>query len=118
MRRCSLLGLTFLVLLAGCQYRPVVDQKMSKNPERFDADLAECRQIAEGGGGGQVAGGAAGGAVVGGALAVATGRPDRIGQAAGGGAVIGGARGAGGSAREKRGIVRNCLKGRGHAVLN
>lgn len=108
-----------LLLLAGCQYRPVVDQKMSKNPERFDADLAECRQIAEGGtGGGQVAGGAAGGAVVGGALAVATGRPDRIGQAAGGGAVIGGARGAGGSAREKREIVRNCLKGRGHAVLN
>ena len=56
--------------------------------------------------------------MVGGALAVATGRPDRIGQAAGGGAVIGGARGAGASGREKREIVRNCLKGRGHAVLN
>jgi outer membrane lipoprotein SlyB len=107
-----------LLLLAGCQYRPVVDQKMSTNPERFDADLVECRQIAEGGGGGQAAGGAAGGAVVGGALAIATGRPDRIGQAAGGGAVIGGARGAGASGREKRAIVRNCLKGRGHAVLN
>ena len=117
MRIPVLLALT--LILAGCQYRPVVDQKMSKNPERFDADLAECRQIAEGGaGGGAVAGGAAGGAVVGGALAVATGRPDRIGQAAGGGAVIGGARGAGASGSEKRQIVRNCLKGRGHAVLN
>ena len=115
----ALLAVTLAVLLAGCQYRPVVDQKMSRNPERFDADLAECRQIAEGGGGGgQVAGGAAGGAVVGGALAIATGRPDRIGQAAGGGAVIGGARGAGASGKEKREIVRNCLKGRGHAVLN
>jgi len=113
------IAVVLVLLLAGCQYRPVVDQKMSKNPERFDADLAECRQIAEGGGGGgHVAGGAAGGAVVGGALAVATGRPDRIGQAAGGGAVIGGARGAGASGREKREIVRNCLKGRGHAVLN
>lgn len=110
---------SFLILLAGCAYRPVVDTKMSRNPERFDADLAECRQIAEGGaGGGAVAGGAAGGAVIGGALAVATGRSDRIGQAAGGGAVIGGARGAGASGREKREIVRNCLKGRGHAVLN
>ena len=74
------------LLLAGCAYKPVVDTKMSKNPERFDADLAECRQIAEGGGGG--------------------------------GHVAGGARGAGASGREKREIVRNCLKGRGHAVLN
>ena len=39
-------------------------------------------------------------------------------RAGGGGAVIGGARGAGATGREKREIVRNCLKGRGHAVLN
>ena len=111
----------FLLILAGCgSYRPVVDQKMSAHPERYETDLMECRQIAEQGAqpGSSAAGGALVGAGVGGALAIATGRPDKLGQAAGGGAVIGGAKGAGGGAREQRQIVRNCMKGRGHAVLN
>ncbi|HEX7053165.1 MAG TPA: hypothetical protein VF211_04425 [Burkholderiales bacterium] len=35
-----------LMLLAACAYRPVIDPKTSAHPERFQADLAECRQLA------------------------------------------------------------------------
>jgi hypothetical protein len=116
----NVVAIAVLALLAGCAYRPVVDPKTSKNPERFDADLAECRQIAEGNtsGGGAALAGAGIGAAIGAGVAAASGNRDAVGGAAGAGAVIGGAKGAGGSAREKRTIVRNCLKGRGHAVLN
>ena len=119
----GILGLASLLAavltLASCAYHPVIDPKTSAHPEDFQADLAECRQIAEQApAGGKVAGGAGVGALVGAGLAVATGHSEAAGHAAGGGAVIGGARGAALSHREKRMIVRNCLKGRGYAVLN
>jgi hypothetical protein len=108
-----------LLLLSACAYRPIIDPKTSAHPERFDADLAECRQYAEQApAAGKVAGGAGIGAAIGAGFAVATGHSDAAGRAAGGGAVIGGAKGAGASGDEKRMIVRNCLKGRGYAVLN
>lgn len=108
-----------MFFLAGCAYHPVIDPKTSAHPENFQADLAECRQIAEQApAGGKVAAGAGVGALVGAGVAVATGHAEAAGRAAGGGAVIGGARGAGFSHREKRMIVRNCLKRRGYAVLN
>lgn len=108
------------VSLAGCAWRPVVDPKTSAHPENYDTDLAECRQLAQQGAhpGGSAAGGALVGAGVGAALAVATGNKGLAGQAAGGGAVLGGAKGAGAGANEQRTIVRNCMKGRGYAVLN
>lgn len=111
----AVLGLS----LTGCTYNPVIDPKTSAHPENFQSDLGECRQIAEGGAakGAALAGAGVGGAI-GAGLAVATGHPNAVGQAAGGGAVIGGARGGAASNREKRMIVRNCLKGRGYAVLN
>ena len=114
------LPLLLALSLAACAYRPVVDPKTSAHPERYEADLAECRQLAEQGAhpGGSAAGGALVGAGVGAAFAVATGHKDAVGQAAGGGAVLGGAKGAGSGANEERAIVRNCMKGRGHAVLN
>jgi outer membrane lipoprotein SlyB len=109
----------FAVFLTACTYNPIIDAKTSKHPERFDADLAECRALAEQApAGGKVAGGAGVGALVGAGVAVATGHSDAAGRAAGGGAVIGGAKGAGASNQEKTMIVRNCLKGRGYAVLN
>lgn len=111
--------LFLLLLLAACTYNPVIDPKTSRHPENLQADLAECRQLAEQApAGGHVAGGAGVGALVGAGVAVATGHSEAAGRAAGGGAVIGGAKGAGNSNREKRMIVRNCLKGRGYAVLN
>jgi len=109
-----------LLVLAGCAYRPVVDAKTSAHPERYDSDLADCRELAKQGAnpGGSAAGGALIGAGVGAAFAAATGNRDAAGRAAGGGAVLGGAKGAGTGADEQRTIVRNCMKGRGYAVLN
>jgi outer membrane lipoprotein SlyB len=110
-----------MLAIAGCgAHRPVVDPKMSAHPERYESDLAECQQLAQqapGAGAGTVAG-AGVGAALGAGVAVATGHKNLVGQAAGGGAVLGGAKGAGGGARERRQMVSNCMKGRGHAVLN
>jgi hypothetical protein len=116
MKKLSLV--TVPLLLAACTYNPVIDPKTSRHPENFDADLAECRQIAEQAPKGAALAGAGIGAALGAGVAVATGHTGAAGQAAGGGAVIGGARGGAASNREKRMIVRNCLKGRGYAVLN
>src|SRR5262249_41316389 len=112
--------LLLAVSLAACAYRPVVDPKTSRHPGNYETDLAECRQLAEQGAhpGGSAAGGALVGAGVGAAFAVATGHKDAVGPAAGGGAVLGGAKGAGAGANEQHAMVRNCMKGRGYAVLN
>ena len=109
-----------MFMLAGCAYKPVIDAKTSAHPERYDADLAECRELAKQGAnpGGSAAGGALIGAGVGAAFAAATGNRDAAGRAAGGGAVLGGAKGAGTGADEQRTIVRNCMNGRGYRVLN
>jgi hypothetical protein len=119
--RSSFAAASLLVLaLAACAYRPVVDSKTSAHPERYETDLADCRELAKQGAnpGGSAAGGALIGAGVGAAFAAATGNRDAAGRAAGGGAVLGGAKGAGSGADEQKNIVRNCMKGRGHAVLN
>jgi hypothetical protein len=109
-----------MLLLAGCAYKPLIDPKTSRHPENYDTDLAECRALARGepGAGAGAAVGAAGGAIVGAAVASATGRGEHAGRAAGGGAVVGAAGGAGRGARGQRGIVRNCMQGRGYSVLN
>jgi hypothetical protein len=53
-----------MLALAGCgAHRPVVDPRMSQHPERYEADLAECQQLAKQAPG--AGGGAAGGALVG-----------------------------------------------------
>lgn len=116
--RCRLAVLGSALLLTACAYHPVIDPKTSAHPESFQTDLAECRQIAEQAPKGSALAGAGVGAALGVGVAVATGHPGAAGQAAGGGGVIGGARGGSASNREKRMIVRNCLKGRGYAVLN
>lgn len=116
MKRASWLAAA--LFLTACTYNPVIDPKTSAHPENYQADLAECRQIAEQAPKGAALAGAGVGAALGAGVAVASGHPGAAGQAAGGGAVIGGARGGSASNREKRMIVRNCLKGRGYAVLN
>jgi outer membrane lipoprotein SlyB len=106
-------------LVAGCAWRPMVDPK-NTDMARFETDLAECRQIAEQGPG--AGGGAAVGAVAGYALgqvvARTTGHANVANEAGRGAAVIGGAKGAGAGAQGKRAVIRNCLAGRGHRVLN
>ena len=101
--------------LAGCVYQPVVDQPGAD----YDRDLAECRQQAErvAGPGTTAAAGAVIGAGLGFALCAAFGGRD-CGDTAAGTAVMGSAYGAAGGAQSEMAVVRNCLIGRGHRVLN
>ena len=105
--------------VAGCAYRPVVDPKRS-DMARYESDLVECRQIAEqapGAGAGALVGAGAGYAV-GQVVARTTGRADVANEAGRGAAVLGAAGGAGSGARNKRQVIKNCMIGRGHAVLD
>ncbi|MBC6406109.1 MAG: hypothetical protein GDA41_10395 [Rhodospirillales bacterium] len=125
------LSATFLAvaLIAGCAnaYDPVVDFRVSNNTsEAYDQNLRECRALAKQGGsaaedavvGGL--GGAALGAAVGAIGGAILGGGAGTGAAAGAG--IGGATGAAGGAisgvSDERSIIRNCLRGRGYAVLD
>jgi hypothetical protein len=108
---------------AGCSSDPIVDMK-GVDEERYQQDLAECRQfadqvdVARSAGGGALLG-AAGGAAVGAVVGAITGRPG-TGAAVGGGAggtsglFAGGVRGE----NKKERVVRNCLRGRGYSVLD
>lgn len=108
---------------ATCSSGPIVDMK-GVDQERYERDLAECRQyadqvdVARSAGGGALLG-AAGGAAVGAVVGAITGSPG-TGAAVGGGA--GGTSGlfAGGAsgANKKERVVRNCLRGRGYSVLD
>ena len=117
--RLRLSTIVLALAAAGCAWRPMVDPKTT-DMARFETDLAECKQIAEQGPG--AGAGAAGGAAVGYALgqvvARTTGNSHVANEAGRGAAVIGGAKGAGSGAEAKRSVIRNCLSGRGHKVLN
>lgn len=118
------------ILLTACasqtNWSPTVDPATSRNPQRINQDTAECRQLAERSTGGTArntaigAGtgalvGAAGGAVVG----AFTGNPGAgaaIGAAAGG--FGGGAHQGFSSEADFKRAFNNCMRGRGHNVLN
>jgi hypothetical protein len=87
---------------------------------KYETDLVECRQVAEQapGAGTGAAVGAAGGYALGQVLARTTGRAGTANEAGRGGAVLGAAGGAGAGAKNKRQIIKNCMTGRGHAVLD
>src|SRR6266699_2616742 len=98
MKPITRLALVAIALgLAGCAYRPIVDPKRS-DMARYETDLAECRQIAE--------------------QAPGPGTGAAVGAAVGYGAGLGAAGGAGRAERDQRQVIRNCMTGRGHAVLN
>ena len=128
LKKMRILVVVILALCAAtCSSGPIVDMK-DVDEERYERDLAECRQyadqvdVARSAGGGALlgaAGGAAGGAAVGAVVGAITGSPG-TGAAVGGGA--GGtsglfAGGAGGANKKER-VVRNCLRGRGYSVLD
>ncbi|MGP0630421.1 hypothetical protein ACTRW9_11975 [Nitrospina sp. 32_T5] len=122
----------FLILsfiVSGCasygSYKPVIDPKTGSSPQTLEVDLKECKAIAsqaaetvEEAGKGSVVGGAIG-AFFGGLLGFITGNPVR---GASTGAVIGGGVGGvqgGVSAEEKyKRVYRNCMRNRGHTVLD
>lgn len=114
--------LVTVLLLTACAGRgaggPIVDMK-GVDPAQYRMDLAECEQYADQVAVGQQAvGRAAAGAAVGGLIGAAVGDSDTAKRSAGAGAVVGGARGTGDAIRERRTVVRNCLRHRGYAVLN
>jgi hypothetical protein len=106
-----------LALVAGCSSHPgpIVDTK-GVNMARYEQDLAECTayseqvRIEQG-----VAKGAVGGAAVGAATGAIVGDTAK---GAGVGAVAGAAKSAQIGEREKSGVVKRCLRGRGYKVLN
>lgn len=104
--------------LAACSGTkgPIIDSQ-GVDMARYQQDLAQCEIYAEQVSTGRaVAKGATGGAAVGAAIgAIASGN---AGQGAGIGAVTGGAQSARIAEREKAGVVKNCLRGRGYRVLN
>ncbi|MCC7257232.1 MAG: glycine zipper family protein [Gammaproteobacteria bacterium] len=110
--------LVVALLLAGCSGAtgPIIDTK-GVDMTRYRQDLAECETYADQVSTGRAVGkGAVGGAAVGAAIGAIAGGD--AGKGAGIGAVSGGAQSARHADREKAGVVRNCLRGRGYRVLN
>ncbi|MFA5983755.1 MAG: glycine zipper family protein [Methylococcaceae bacterium] len=120
----------FSATLAGCAsqtgWTPTVDAYNDRHADHINQDTAQCQQLAEHASGGTVketakgAGvgalaGAAGGAVLG-AIAGNAGTGAALGAAVGG---IGGAahQGTQSDAQYKRAFI-NCMRGRGHQVVN
>lgn len=114
---------TLITGITGCAGRSqnhgiIIDTK-GVDPSAYQHDLAECSQFAEQVNTGEkVAKGTVGGAVIGGAIGAAVGNSNTAQRSAGAGAVLGAGKGTGTSAREKRTVIRNCLRGRGYRVLN
>jgi hypothetical protein len=130
MRRiAAILVLSFLFATGGSaqsSWTPTVDTIGNSRAQYLSRDMVECRSMAEMAGGsrsGQAAGGAvrggavgaAGGAAMGAVLGNA-GRGAALGAVAGG--VTRGARGASSAEADFQRAFSNCLRGRGHNVLN
>lgn len=101
----------------GAGFSPVID---GADPIKVAADLHECRAHAQ-----QVAGaadravaGALAGALIGGLFNAALGVKGYGNEMAAFGAITGGLEGAGAGAKDQQSIIRNCMVGRGHRVLN
>ena len=101
--------------LAGCAYQPIVDRP----GPTYAQDLTECRAAAQGtsGPGTGAAVGAGVGYALGQVLCRTLGGRDcsGVGRAT---AIAGGSSGAVAGAQQEAQVVRNCLLGRGHRVLN
>jgi len=118
------------VIMSGCasqgNWSPTVDPYDDPNAANISRDKVECRQLAQNAGGGTarevgkgaLIGGAIG-AAAGAALGAAVGSP---GSGAAAGAAIGGfgggaKQGFGSEENYKRAYI-NCMRGRGHNVIN
>lgn len=112
---CLSLGL----LVACTATREIIIDEKGVDMSRYQQDLAECEQYAEGVQTGEKgARGAASGAVIGGAVGAIFGGADGAARGAGAGAVTGGARGVSEGESDKVNVVKRCLRGRGYKVLN
>ncbi len=115
-------ALVVAILISGCtaqqQAENVIVDTKGVNINAYELDLSECTDYAE-----QVsvaekvAVSAAGGAVVGGVLGAIWKGPS-VERSAGAGAVLGSVNGGQGAYRERRQVIRNCLRNRGYSILN
>jgi len=112
--------LTTSIMFGACASKPgsdIIIDPAYVDRAQYDQDLAECVRLSE-----QVrqkAGRrAAKGAVVGGLIGAILGGKRAAEKGAGVGAVSGGARGAAATEREKKRVIKNCLRHRGYTVLN
>jgi len=119
-----LITLAIALLLSACAGRhrqggDIIIETKNVDMEMYYQDLHECRNYAaQVKSGEKTLGRAIGGAIVGGAVGAIVGDSGTAKRAAGAGGVLGGAEGVGAAHREKRQVVRNCLRGRGYRVLN
>ena len=122
----KLLCIALALAMTGCAtgrgfgktYQPIVDMK-GEDLGRYNANLAECQQYAQGiSAGKNAAGGAIAGALLGAALAAGFGLSSRhVASVAGAGAASwGGAAGAASQGKQET-IIMRCLQGRGYRVL-
>ena len=103
--------------LIGCSSHPgpIIDTK-GVNMANYEADLADCEAYGDQV---QIEKGVAKGAVAGGAVGAATGAVlGNTADGAGVGAIAGAAKSAQIGEREKYGVIKRCLRGRGYRVLN
>lgn len=108
------------LVCAGCMpanYRPVVDSGVSRGD--YEADLADCRQLAmQRPAAASAAGAATAGAALGALFALAVGlRGDDVAHIAAWGAASYGVAGGIEGAHEQQALVSRCLEGRGYSVL-
>lgn len=129
-RRLLALACLAVLLVAGCTsrntWRPTIDPYNDPAAERLGIDEAECRQIANQAAGGKAEEGAKRGALSGlfsaamgaavGAIWGSAGRGAATGAVVG--AMSGGVGGAASSDAHFRQIFSNCMRGRGHNVLD
>jgi hypothetical protein len=110
-------GVLLVMLLGGCSSHPepIIDMQ-GVDESALEADWVDCEQyseeviIAKG-----ATRGAAGGAVAGAAAGAIGGN---VSSGAGYGAIWGATRSSSQGAREKEGVFKRCLRGRGYRVLN
>jgi hypothetical protein len=121
------LSLLAASLAVASTWTPTVDTYGNARAQYLSRDMAECRSMAQQAGGGSAVGQGALGAVRGGAVGAAggaamgavlgnAGRGAALGAVGGG--VTGGVRNAGASDAAFQQAFRNCLRGRGHNVIN
>ncbi|MEM7217093.1 MAG: glycine zipper family protein [Pseudomonadota bacterium] len=115
--RLLAVGALGVALLAGCaSNQPIVDTR-GVDPVTYQRDLADCEAHADQVKVGQKAAtGAAAGAAVGAVIGAIFGGD--MGTSAAAGGVHGSATGAWEGSKERRMVIRNCLRDRGYSVYN
>jgi len=106
------------LMATACASKPVIDTA-GVDMEQYQADLADCEQVASQVDAEAMVVQSAGlGALIGALFGLVTGDSSAVGYGAGWGAVSGATSGGLNADQEKSNVTKNCLYNRGYAVLN